>query len=153
MQTKFDAMKIRGLNDALFIIMENIPINFRIPGKIFDEPQAITSFTRHVYIIERLKPKCWKKKWYFKPGDDGPKYREKHFKDGNCKNMSVKFNVNNIGPPVKRVVLYRKIIKIPTKLSRSNYVGKTVCRQIVISYFSRKKLTNWETMVMFFRIS
>ena len=38
-----------------------------------------------------------------------------------CKNMSVKFNVNNIGPPVKRVIRSSGIIKIPTKFNSTNF--------------------------------
>ena len=36
---------------------------------------------------------------------------------GNCKNMKIKFNVKNIGPPFKRVVRSNGITKIPAKFN------------------------------------
>ena len=36
---------------------------------------------------------------------------------GNCKNMTVKSNVKNVGSPVKRIVRSKKNIKIPTKFN------------------------------------
>ena len=114
MQTKPDAIKIRSLNDSLFIITEYNPICFRIPGKTIDGSQAITSFARYVYIIERFKTKMLMKNVILNPDI---KYRENFLTIGNCKNMSVKLNVNNIGPSVKRVVRSKKKFKIPTKFN------------------------------------
>ena len=34
-----------------------------------------------------------------------------------CKNMKIKFNVKNIGSPIKRMVCSNKVIKIPTKFN------------------------------------
>ena len=48
---------MRGLKNGLIINIEYFTINFRIPNKTVDGLPAITSFTKHVYLIERSKTK------------------------------------------------------------------------------------------------
>ena len=43
---KTNIMKMRGLKNALFIITEHFPINFRVPGRTIDGTPAIINITR-----------------------------------------------------------------------------------------------------------
>ena len=74
-------MKIRDLGDALFITAKHLLIKFNIFGETVDGSPVITSFTRHVYIIERLKTKMLKKKRYLKYRNDDSRYWQKPIND------------------------------------------------------------------------
>ena len=112
-----NVMKMRGLKNVLFITTEYTVINFRIPSKTIDGSQVIISFTRHVYIIEGFKPKILVKDDILKPELVIPDFGKKYLTIGSCKNISIKFNVKNIGPPIKRMVGSNGIIKISAKSS------------------------------------
>ena len=57
-------------------------IDFRVPGQTADgTSRTIINFTRHLYIMEKFKTKMVIKKCYFKPGNDGPKYKKRPFHD------------------------------------------------------------------------
>ena len=92
----------------------------RIFGQTVDESTAITSFTRHVYIIERFKPKMCIKNDILNPEMMVPDVGKNKLTIKNCKNMKVKFNVKNIDPPIKRVVRFNGIIKVPTSRGRKD---------------------------------
>ena len=112
-------MKMRGLKNAPFIITEHIPIDFSIFGQTVDGTSpAIINITRHIYITERLKPKMFIKDDILNPEMNVSNIEKSHLTIGNCKNMTVKFNMRNIGPPVKRVLRSNEFIKIPAKFSQ-----------------------------------
>ena len=110
-------MKIRGLKNALFIITEYFFIDFRVPGQTADGSPAIISFTRHVYIIERFGTKMLIGNDILNPEMMVPDIGKSNLTIGNCKNRTVKLNVNNIGPPIKLVVRFNGTIKIPAKFN------------------------------------
>ena len=141
---KIEIMKIRGLKDSLFITTEHIPKKFRIPGKTIDGSQKITSFTRHVYIIEKFKTKMLIKSDFLNSEMMVPNVGENRLTIENCKNMTAKFNINNTGPPIKRMVHSNGVSKIPTKFNSTIFFkpcgnGLPAGRYFI---FIPKKLTN-----------
>ena len=100
-QTKPDAMKMRCLKNALFIITKHLLIIFNIFGQTVDGFPVIINFTGHIYIMEKFKTKILVKNGILNPEIMVPNIGKNVLTIGNCKNMSVKFNINNIGPPVK----------------------------------------------------
>ena len=102
-QTKPDAMKMRGLKDTLFITAEHFPINFNIPGQTVDRSPAIINFIRHVYIIKKFKNKMLINNM-LNPEMMVPNIGKCHLTIGSCKKLTVKFNVKNVGPLIKRII-------------------------------------------------
>ena len=116
-QTKPEAIKIRGFGNALFTITEHFPIIFRIPGQTVDGSTAITSITRHVYIIEKFKTKMFIKNDILNPEMMVPDIGKSQLTIGNFKNIKVKFNVKNFGPPIKQVIRFNGVMKIPARFN------------------------------------
>ena len=111
-------MKVCGFGNVLFTITEHFPIDCRIQGETTDgTTQIIIDFTRHVYIIEKFKTKILIKNDVFGPELIIPDVGKEKFIIGSCKNMTVKFNVKKVGPPIKRVVRSSGIIKISAKFN------------------------------------
>ena len=125
---------------------------FRIFGQTVDGSMAIANFTRHVYIIEGFKPKMFIRNDILNPEIMVLGIDRNQLTTGNCKNMKIKFNVKNIGSPIKRVVRSNKVTKIPTKFNSTIFFklrdnGLPTGRDFI---FIPKKLINWETTVVFF---
>ena len=108
-------MKMRGLKNALFTTAEHFPINFNIPSQTVDGSPAITNFTSHVYIIGKFKPKMLIKNNILNPEIMIANIGKTHLTIGSCKNMTIKFNMKNINPPVKRIVRSNKLMRISAK--------------------------------------
>ena len=128
-------MKMRGSKNVLLVITKYFPINFRIPNKTVDRSQAIINFTRYVYIIEGFKTKMLVKNDILNFEMMVPNIVKNHLTIGNCKNMTIKFNMNT-DPPINRVVRFNEVIKIPVKFNQfffSNYVVM-VYRKVGILY-------------------
>ena len=102
-------MKVRGLNNVLFITAEHFPNNFNIFGQTVDGSPAIINF---VYIIEKFKPKMLIGNDILNPEIIIPDIGKSNLTIENCKNMTAKLNVRNIG---KRMVRFNGVIKIPAK--------------------------------------
>lgn len=64
---------------------------------------------------KKSKLKCWKKNDILKPETMVQNIGKNHLTIGNYKNMTNKFNINNIGSPVKRMVRFNGVIKILAK--------------------------------------
>lgn len=78
--------------------------------------------------------------------DDG----KTHLIIGDCKNITVKFNIKNIGPPTKRVVRFNGIINqiqfnCPVQITRRKRWFTDMPKFHV---HLEKKLINWETLVV-----
>lgn len=116
-QKKPDAMRVRGLGDSLLITTEHLPINFRIPGRAVDGSPAIACFTRHVYIVEGLKAKMLVGNDILGPELMVPDVSREKLSIGSCKDLTVKLNVKNVGPPVKRAVRSSNATKVPARSS------------------------------------
>ena len=84
-QTKPDAMKMRGLKNVLFITTKHFPIDFNIPGQTVDGLPAITNFIKHVYIIEKFQTKMLIKNNILNPEFIIPDFGKNYLTIGNCK--------------------------------------------------------------------
>ena len=102
------------LKILLFTITKHFPIIFRISGQTVGGSTAITSFTRHIYIIEIFKTKMFIKNVILNPEMMVPDIGQSQLTVGNCRNMKIKFNVKNI---IKRMVRSNGIIKIPANFN------------------------------------
>ena len=116
-QTKPEVMKMRGLKNTLCITTKHFPVNFNIFGQTVDVLSVITHFTRHIYIIEKFKPKMFIKNDILNSEIMVPDIGKNQLTIGNFKNMKIKFNVKNIDFSIKRMVRFNRIIKIPARFN------------------------------------
>ena len=110
-----NAIRVRGIGDALLDSTEHLPLNFRIPGKAANGSAAIACFTRHVYIVDGLKAKLLVANDIIGPEQMIPDIGKEKLTIGSCQDMTATLTVKNAGPPVKRVARSSEATKIPAR--------------------------------------
>ena len=110
-------MKIRDLENTLLITTKYLSISFRILEQIVDESSTIVSFTRHVYIVEKLKIKIFIENNIFNSKLIILDIDKSKLTIENYKKIIIKLNIKNVDLLVKRVVHFNNVIKVLTKFN------------------------------------
>ena len=116
-QKKPNVIKIRELENTLLTITKYLSISFRILEQVVDESSTIVNFTRHVYIVEKLKIKILIENNIFNSKLIILDVDRSKLTIENCKKIIIKFNIKNIDFSIKRVVRFSNVIKILIKFN------------------------------------
>ena len=112
MKQKSEAIRVRDIDNAMLSSSDYLSLRFRLPGEL-KQMSAIASFTRHAYIVDKLKAKVLISNDIIEPEKIVPNVAKGTAVIGSCHSIETKLNVTNCGAPIKRAARAAGGVRIP----------------------------------------